>query len=219
MGGAPIYGADAIAGTVNIILKKDYQGLDVDAQVGASGQGDAWNYRTASWRPELVDGRATSRRRRNDQDRRTRRHGAPGLFGGPAVSERRRRPASIKTVLTPAGSVPQVNFGGIPMVDDAFCIAAGIGLRRLPTGASASPMPPVSYSVRAQAPARSLQHRHSDGQSHLLSGGDGLRLSQVSNLLSPTERINFDTLMHFQDQRHVNALRRGLLLRNACDRI
>ena len=30
VGGAPIYGADAIAGTVNIILKKDYQGLDVD---------------------------------------------------------------------------------------------------------------------------------------------------------------------------------------------
>src|SRR3984957_10898521 len=42
VGGAPIYGADAIAGVVNIILKKDYQGLDVDAQVGATGQGDAW---------------------------------------------------------------------------------------------------------------------------------------------------------------------------------
>src|SRR5580698_8543375 len=46
VGGAPIYGADAIAGTVNIILKHDYEGLDVDGQVGATGQGDAWNYRT-----------------------------------------------------------------------------------------------------------------------------------------------------------------------------
>src|SRR5580692_695264 len=45
VGGAPFYGADAIAGAVNIILKKDYQGLDVDALVGATGQGDAWNYR------------------------------------------------------------------------------------------------------------------------------------------------------------------------------
>src|SRR5579863_6645375 len=42
VGGAPIYGADAIAGAVNIILKKDYQGVDVDALVGATGQGDAW---------------------------------------------------------------------------------------------------------------------------------------------------------------------------------
>src|SRR5579862_6549224 len=45
VGGAPIYGADAIAGTVNIILKKDFQGLDIDAQSGVSNQGDAWNYR------------------------------------------------------------------------------------------------------------------------------------------------------------------------------
>src|SRR3984957_11275140 len=46
VGGAPIYGADAIAGTVNIILKKDYEGLDIDAQAGATGKGDAWQYRT-----------------------------------------------------------------------------------------------------------------------------------------------------------------------------
>ena len=41
------------------------------------------------------------------------------------------------------------------------------------------------------------------------SGGDGLRLSQVSNLLSPTERINLDTLMHFQINEHVNAFGEG----------
>ena len=45
VGGAPIYGADAIAGTVNIILKKDFEGLDVDAQTGVSDHKDAWNYR------------------------------------------------------------------------------------------------------------------------------------------------------------------------------
>src|SRR5258707_5040416 len=45
VGGAPIYGADAIAGTVNIILKKDYQGFDFDAQSGASNFSDAWNHR------------------------------------------------------------------------------------------------------------------------------------------------------------------------------
>ena len=45
IGGAPIYGADAIAGTVNIILKKHYTGLDLDAQSGISQQGDLFNYR------------------------------------------------------------------------------------------------------------------------------------------------------------------------------
>jgi outer membrane receptor protein involved in Fe transport len=45
VGGAPIYGADAIAGTVNVILRDSYEGLDLDAQAGFSGEGDAENYR------------------------------------------------------------------------------------------------------------------------------------------------------------------------------
>lgn len=43
--GAPIYGSDAIAGTINIILKKDYEGIDLDAQWGVSARGDAPDYR------------------------------------------------------------------------------------------------------------------------------------------------------------------------------
>lgn len=40
IGGAPIYGSDAIAGTVNIILKDDYEGLDI---VASGGQSDEYN--------------------------------------------------------------------------------------------------------------------------------------------------------------------------------
>jgi outer membrane receptor for ferrienterochelin and colicin len=36
IGGAPIYGSDAIAGTINVILKRNYQGIDIDAQNGIS---------------------------------------------------------------------------------------------------------------------------------------------------------------------------------------
>ncbi|MEJ8630519.1 TonB-dependent receptor plug domain-containing protein [Sphingomonas sp. I4] len=36
IGGAPIYGSDAIAGTVNIILKRNYEGLQLQAQAGVS---------------------------------------------------------------------------------------------------------------------------------------------------------------------------------------
>src|SRR5205085_1959210 len=45
IGGAPIYGSDAIAGTVNVILKRNYEGIDLDAQYGISEQGDAPNWR------------------------------------------------------------------------------------------------------------------------------------------------------------------------------
>lgn len=45
VGGAPIYGSDAIAGTVNIILKDKFEGLRLDAQSGVSREGDAAEYR------------------------------------------------------------------------------------------------------------------------------------------------------------------------------
>ena len=35
-------------------------------------------------------------------------------------------------------------------------------------------------------------------------GGDGMRLSQVSNLLSPTERMNFDVLGNFKVNDHIS---------------
>ena len=44
-GGAPIYGSDAIAGTVNVILKDDFEGFNVDLEYGISDQNDAENYR------------------------------------------------------------------------------------------------------------------------------------------------------------------------------
>jgi iron complex outermembrane recepter protein len=41
IGGAPIYGADAIAGTVNIILKDDFEGIQGSAQYGITDESDA----------------------------------------------------------------------------------------------------------------------------------------------------------------------------------
>src|SRR5947209_5666769 len=53
-GGAPIYGSDAIAGTINVILKHDYSGIDLDAQYGIadeSGPGGVYgNGRAPTWR-------------------------------------------------------------------------------------------------------------------------------------------------------------------------
>ena len=40
VGGAPTYGADAIAGVVNLILKQDYEGTEIGGNFGITGQGD-----------------------------------------------------------------------------------------------------------------------------------------------------------------------------------
>ena len=43
-GASSVYGSDAVSGVVNYILKKDYQGLTLNAQSGISEQGDAGEY-------------------------------------------------------------------------------------------------------------------------------------------------------------------------------
>lgn len=45
VGGAPIYGSDAVSGLVNIILKDDFEGLEFDGQYGITDQGDGDEYR------------------------------------------------------------------------------------------------------------------------------------------------------------------------------
>jgi iron complex outermembrane receptor protein len=210
-GGAPIYGADAIAGVVNIILKKDYQGLDVDGQVGATGQGDAWNYRTRILGGQnLFDGRANitavAEFTKTDGLLCTSRpvYAADLGFLAPVVP-----PAPGKcctSVLTPANSVPAVNFGGIPLVDDTL-LAPAIGLTGSVVGVTNA-----AGQTLAFGPGGTLQPYNTGtvtGNPIFASGGDGLRLSTVSNLLSPTERTNIDTLMHFQITDHINAFGEG----------
>lgn len=43
-GASAVYGADAVAGVVNFILKRDFEGAEADAQYGISDRGDAEEY-------------------------------------------------------------------------------------------------------------------------------------------------------------------------------
>ena len=46
-GASTAYGADAVSGVVNFLLRKDFEGADISAQYGVSGQGDANSYRVS----------------------------------------------------------------------------------------------------------------------------------------------------------------------------
>jgi len=196
VGGAPIYGADAIAGTVNIILKKDYEGLDVDGQVGASGQGDAWNYRArALFGQNFFDNRANI----TGVAEFTKTDGLNGLsrpiFSQSSAYLPPATPGMFGNVLTPNLAIPAVSFGGVPMVDDSF-LAPAVGL----TGALVGVTNAAGQTL-AFGPGGSLVPYNvgkNTGNPVFTSGGDGLQLAQVSNLLSPTERINFDILPNFK---------------------
>lgn len=42
-GASAVYGADAVTGVVNYVLKRDFRGLELDAQTGVSAEGDGQN--------------------------------------------------------------------------------------------------------------------------------------------------------------------------------
>src|SRR3984957_17798192 len=191
VGGAPIYGADAIAGTVNIILKKDFEGLDVDGQVGATGQGDAWQYRArVLGGTNFMDGRgnvtAVAEFTKTDGLVGTARpvYSSDLGFNAPAT------PGPYSQVLTSPLTVPGVSYGGIPYVDD------GVFFSPSAQNGKAVGVTNAAGQTLAFGPGGTLQPYSfpASGNPVFTTGGDGLRLSQVSNLLSPTERVNVDTL-------------------------
>ena len=209
VGGAPVYGADAIAGTVNIILKKDFQGLDIDAQTGVSNQEDAWNYRMRVLAGQnFADGRGNitgvAEFTKTDGLVGTSRpvYGADLGFLAPAT------PGKYSTVLTPANSVPQVNFGGVPLVDDVFFSPPIFGVPNTALGVTNSAGQLLAWGNNGSnlVPYNTGTQT---GNPIFNSGGDGLRLSTVSNLLSPTERMNADLLGNFKINDNVSAFAEG----------
>jgi outer membrane receptor protein involved in Fe transport len=57
-GNSAVYGSDAVAGVVNFILKRDYEGISLKAQGGVSSHGDRGSYFVAgTWGKNFADGR------------------------------------------------------------------------------------------------------------------------------------------------------------------
>jgi len=199
VGGAPIYGADAIAGTVNIIMKKNYEGLDLDGQAGVSNAKDAWNYRArALGGVNFADGRGnvTAVAEFSKSDGLTgpdRKNFSENLgFLAPAV------PGPFQTVLTPDNAVSQLSTGGVPYLDDFFYLP---GVPPSSIGVTDAAGNPLAFSGGHLVP---YSLGTATGNPIFFSGGDGIRLSQFSNLLSPVERINIDTIDNFRISDHVN---------------
>ncbi len=190
-GGAPIYGSDAIAGTVNIILKHDYQGVQIDAEGGLAGFGDAGEYRVRG-----LAGKNFADNRGNvtlDVEYAK----SDGL-----LQSQRPRTAEDLAYVQPAGTSPYAlvldsnirlpNFysaGGIPLVDDGYL--------------GANPNFAIRNSA-GQALAFSGGHLVPYNAGNVLPGGfvaiggDGLDLASISPLLNPSERINVTALGNFQ---------------------
>ena len=202
--GAPIYGSDAVAGTINIILKKDFEGVDIDVQDGFSSRGDAPDQRIrflagknfAGGRGNISIGGEynkskglffTDRSQTAFDDR----FDAPASGNGPQVIYRDLR-------------VPSVDPSGIPMVTDFLVLsrqqaglflgdpnatvgvtnAAGATLRFGPDGT----LIPINFGSTVG---------DTGGFSVFTSGGNGYTLRSVENLLTDLERYSVNANLSY----------------------
>jgi iron complex outermembrane receptor protein len=190
VGGAPIYGSDAIAGTVNIILKHDYEGLDVDAQGGMSSRGDA-----SQWRLRALTGKNFDDGRGNITLN-VEIANTDGLAG-----TQRPRYAEDLGFVEPTSASPyqyvlaqHVVFGGIttsgvPMVDDGYL---GFNPNFAITNSAGQPL---AFNNGQLAPYN-LGTFDASGVNSI--GGQGVSGAQTTTLLSPQERINATSLGSFK---------------------
>ena len=211
VGGAPVYGADAIAGTVNIILKKNYTGVDVDAQVGATDVRDAWNYRARVLAGQnLFDDRMNvmivAEGTKADGLRGNSRQGIAidSLFEPQAPPPAPGQCCTSRLVNN--GTVPALSNGGIPMVDDTF-LAPAFGLTPALVGVTNSSGQALAFGPGGNLVPHNLGTPTGNGI--FFSGGDGYNFADSYNLLSPYKRVNIDTLTHFQVNDSVDVFGEG----------
>ncbi|MDP5053081.1 MAG: TonB-dependent receptor plug domain-containing protein, partial [Congregibacter sp.] len=85
-GASAVYGADAVTGVVNFILKDDYEGFEIDLQTGMSSEGDAnQSAVSAIWGANFSNGRgnvAVTLDYRTDEGLEARERGTNGLLTG-----------------------------------------------------------------------------------------------------------------------------------------
>ncbi|MGZ2411220.1 iron complex outermembrane recepter protein [Sphingomonas sp. F9_3S_D5_B_2] len=214
IGGAPVYGSDAIAGTINVILKRNFEGIDLDGQQGFSSRKDApeWRVRALAGH-NFLDGRAnvTIAGEYNEStglvynDRAVTRN---GLFYGdcPAGSSHtqctyanRRIPAiSESGIPTVGGEVFGLDFPlspeqsqylvfGDPSLNFGVTDASGNQLQFSPGGQ----LVPIDFGQAIGCvPCGDFNID--------FSGGNGFNLFNTQQLLTNTKRYNANILTQFQ---------------------
>jgi iron complex outermembrane receptor protein len=190
VGGAPIYGSDAIAGTVNIILKHNYEGLDVDADGGTSTHGDA----------NLGRVRALAGKNFDDGKGNVELNVEYADLRGLSATQRTRYSSDIAYLQPPTPSpyayqvynnfrIGSISTMGVPMVGDGylnfnpnFAILNAAGQT-------------VAFNNAGHLAPYTLGPADGSGVNNI--GGDGLDFSQLRTLESPQKRFNVTALSHF----------------------
>lgn len=190
-GNSAVYGSDAVAGVVNFIMRRDYDGLSIRGQGGISSRGDRGSYfLSALWGSNFADGRgnitisAEYTRQQplyfRDRDRLT------GAFSGRCQFNQ-----SDATVGEPAAGdgIPDSTFAcGIRNL----AISDGGTLGRVGAGAYLRFRPDGTLAVDT-----ATTNFEAVGNTGFGIGGDGSTLRNTGSLLAEVNRYAFNLYSHF----------------------
>ncbi|QYE33079.1 TonB-dependent receptor (plasmid) [Polymorphobacter sp. PAMC 29334] len=203
VGGAPIYGADAIAGTVNVILKDKFQGLQVEAQDGVTRYGDGTSYVVRGLAgSNFADdrGNITATIEYQNQDGLTylnRPNFLPYATFQPSDACTAR---GFNACYVANATVPSIFPGGIPAIN--------AGLANSGSPAYPNAIHNAAGQVVAFAPDGTLQPVNLGIQNNGLvfgSGGDADNLAGQSQFVAPNHRLLIGSIGHYDVTDHVKA--------------
>jgi iron complex outermembrane recepter protein len=183
IGGSPIYGADAIAGTVNIILKKRFTGFEAEARAGLSGRGDApeqnfsalYGTDFANAKGNVVfslqynqaKGLLLSEREETARQ---------WFFAPPAEGVT----SNFATIIRPDQRVVINNFNGLPLLSRNDLATQGGGIEN-PNGGI--------YQLGPNGTFIKYNQGIPTGDNIFFSGGDGLNLAEADALSIDSDRL------------------------------
>ncbi len=191
-GGAPTYGSDAIAGTVNLILKNDFQGLQVDGQAGWTQQLDGLSHKI-----DFLAGRHFDHDRggivvdveytHNDSI-----SGNSRYFSGadqPWLETVSNKP--YENALSTQYRSLLFTQSGIPNTSDVIPFQ-GSNQSGITNAAGQTLI--FSKDGKSLVP---LTYNSVDAYGYNASGGNGLKSNAFNNLMSDVTRVSFVTLGHY----------------------
>ena len=216
--GAPIYGSDAIAGTINIVLKKNFDGIDIDAENGISTRGDGQQYRVRALAGKnfgdgrgnvTVSGEYSKNKGLLFTDRAI--TTSDNRFANPAVK------GTYRQIPYLDNRVPSISTSGIPLVGGA---ADGLDFPLSPQQSNVFFGDPT-FNPGVNGPNNSQLKFNAQGGlvpidfgstigsptgfSLFTSGGNGLSLPSVENLVTDLKRYNLTSTASFQVTDNIRA--------------
>ncbi len=206
IGGAPVYGSDAIAGTVNIILKKKYQGIQLTAQTSVSDRGDAASQSVRGLiGHNFADGRGNIvlAGEYTQQSGMVLANRYPFFYLTPSGNTNPSDGISSQMVINALHYAPLTDGGlpytaAVPYPATYIKDSSGNPLAFDPNGNLTLFHPGAAFFGSASGPIPIFG-----------DGGDGLDPARYTSLLSPTKRYVFNANANFDVTDHINLFVEG----------